>query len=387
MSDYTPELDTILDECLDDVLRGRRTIADCLAAYPDYAADLRPALQIGLLTARLKSPAMPAEHVDALEAKLRAGVRPAAVVERVPVFASFSRLAAVLAIAFLLAFGSGAGLVAASAHTVPGDTLYGIKRLWEAIILLFSPLTGQYDDLLLHMAETRLDEVERLANAGQLSPDALAWLYEATARAARAADAETAPKVLAFLKKSQRELARIQPPPDAGPVFQDVLRLLDTSDGKLHPPPGDLPPSRSGEPLPTDTPPTPTATLTPTVTPAATLSPTWTQTATPTATATHTVTPSTTPSPTASDTPTITPSPTLTPSVTPSLTPSWTPLSPPTLPPYVYAPTATPPSGGSGSIPPTAGPPTSDATQRVRETQQSVYQTQTAGPPATTPAP
>jgi hypothetical protein len=388
MSDYTPELDAILDECLDDVLHGRRTIADCLAQYPDYAADLKPALQMGLLTARLKSPAMSAERVDALEAKLRAGARPAAVVERAPVFASFSRLAAVLAIAFLLAFGSGAGLVAASANTVPGDALYGIKRLWEAIILLFSPLTGQYDDLLLHLAETRLDEVERLANAGRLTPDALAWLYEATARAARAADAETAPKVLAFLNKSRLSLARLQPPSSALPVFQDVLRILDTSDGRLHPPPDDLPPSRSGRPLPTEVPTAaPTATVTPTLTPTATLTPTVTQTATPTATATNTVTPSRTPTPTPSDTPTITPSPTLTPSITPSVTPSWTPLSPPTLPPYVYVPTATPRGGGSGNIPPTAVLPTSDATQRVRETQQSVYQTQTAGPPATTPAP
>jgi hypothetical protein len=299
-------------------------------------------------------------------------------------FVSFSRLAAVLAIAFLLAFGSGAGLVVASANTVPGDALYGIKRLWEAIILLFSPLTGQYDDLLLHLAETRLDEVERLANAGQLTPDALAWLYEATARAARAADVETAPKVLAFLNKSRLSLARIQPPPNAQPVFQDVLRLF--SGDRLNPPPDDMPPSRSGRPLPTDIA-TPTATLTSTLTPTATLTPTSTQTATPTATPTHTVTPSRTPTPTPSDTPTVTPSPTLTPSITPSLTPSWTPLSPPTLPPYVYAATATPRSGGSGNIAPTAVLPTSDATQRVRETQQSVYLTQTAGPPATTPAP
>ena len=49
-TDRTPQLDTLIDQCLDAVLSGERSIDDCLADYPDYAEDLRPALQIALLS-------------------------------------------------------------------------------------------------------------------------------------------------------------------------------------------------------------------------------------------------------------------------------------------------------------------------------------------------
>jgi hypothetical protein len=50
--------ENILDECLDAVLSGKRTIADCMALYPDHADELKSALQIALLTTRLKKPEM-----------------------------------------------------------------------------------------------------------------------------------------------------------------------------------------------------------------------------------------------------------------------------------------------------------------------------------------
>src|SRR6185436_15257988 len=87
---------------------------------------------------------------------------------------------------------------------------------------------------------------------------------------------------------------------------------------------------------------------------------------------------------TATRTPTFTPSPTYTPTLTPSPTMTWTPLPlPGTIPPITNANTAVP----TGIVPtrPPANIPTSDATERVRATQQSVYLTQTAGPATGTP--
>ncbi len=389
MIDYSPKFESILDECLDDVLRGTRTIEQCLELYPDYAADLKPALQIGILTSRLKSPEMSAASIDKLENRLREkmamNAKPKIVRGR---FAPFAKLAAMIAIVFLVALGSGAGAVAASSNAVPGDWLYGLKRLWEAIILALTPLTGQVDDLWLQMADRRLDEVEELAQRGQLNETALFDLYMAMSQAIALADTETKPNLMAYLTQAQVALISIQPPDQEKALFTDVMLLTAPTireDGSLEAPPTS-PPSRSITP-------TPTLTMTPTMTATATaienqaILPTFTATSTETLTATNTPTPrvpataTRTPSPT--NTP-VRPTATHTPSPTPTAT--WTPLPLPTLPGStpIRQPTVPPSSGGESQ--PT-NTPDLQSTVRVRETEMSVYLTQTAGPEPTEASP
>jgi hypothetical protein len=63
---------------------------------------------------------------------------------------------------------------------------------------------------------------------------------------------------------------------------------------------------------------------------------------------------------------------------------TWTPLPlPGNIPPITSADTPVPP-GVIPTLPPSNAP-TLDATERVRATQQSIYLTQTAGPPQSTP--
>jgi Domain of unknown function (DUF5667) len=388
MTDQAPEFEAILDECLRDVLRGVRTIEQCLELYPDYAADLKHALQVGILTSRLKSPEMPTASVDKLENRLRermaTNAKPKVIRGR---FAPLAKLAAMIAIVFMVGLGSGAGAVAASANAVPGDWLYGLKRLWEAIILALTPLTGQVDDLWLEMADRRLDEVETLAQRGQLNDSALFDLYTAMSQAISLADAETRPNLMTYLHKSQVALIPIQPPAQEEALFADVMLLTSPTirqDGSLEAPPVS-PPSRS----------TPTMTATATTTPTATATPienreilpTLTATSTETMTATHTSTPRVPPTATRTPTPTNTPvRPTLTPTPTPTPTATWTPLPLPTLPGStpVTQPTA-PPSSGGGQRP--TNTPDVQSTVRMRETEMSVYLTQTAGPEPTEASP
>lgn len=371
------DFDTILSECLDDVTRGRHTVAECLQRYPDHADELRPALVAGLLTSRLKKPEMASDAVSALETRLRAEMltapRRSARPRVIPL--TFSRLAAAVVIALVLAF-SGGGLVAASADDRPGDTLYIVKRLWEAIILALSPLTGQPDDLWLRLAETRLAEVVALDAEGRLTDDALRELYRAAAQTMRLADTDTQPAVIAFLARTSRTLLDIQPPPESEIVHGALLVLTVIEDGTFQPPAGDEPPAALPTPPGMTFTPTPTATLTPT------------STFTPTSTATATLTPSSTSTATVTRTPTPTRTPTVTPSATPTLTRTptpthtWTPLPLPQLPPRAGTLAATLPPVALPTLPPLTVP-DMDATARVRETQQSVYMTQTAGPPLT----
>ena len=393
MNDHSSEFEAILDECLRDVLHGIRTIEQCLELYPDYAADLKPVLQIALLTKRLKSPEMPAASVDKLENRLRermvVNAKPKVVRGR---FTPLGKLAAMIAIIFLVGLGSGAGAVAASSNAVPGDWLYGLKRLWEAIILALTPLTGQVDDLWLQMAERRLDEVEELAKRGQLTDSSLFDLYTAMAQSITLADADTRPQLISYLAEAQTALATIQPQPEDQTLYADVIGLTVPTirdDGSLEAPPAS-PPSESITATPTQT-----LTLTPTTSPTATETPieqreilptltaTETETATPTSTWTPRVPATATRTPTLTSTP-VRPTDTPTPSPTPTAT--WTPLPLPTLPGStpIVQPTAPPIPGGEHR--PT-NTPDAQATIRVRETEMSVYMTQTAGPEPTEASP
>lgn len=374
------ELNDILDACLRDVLRGHVSIEQCLSQYPQYADELKPVLQTALLAARLKMPRMSEAGVDMLEMRLRGKMAASPRSPNRTLWLPISRMAAIVAIALLAAFGSGAGAVAASANSVPGDWLYGLKRLWESIVLALSPLTGQADDLWLQMAERRLDEVDALEARGQLTEAALLDLYHAAAQAVTSADAATAPAVTAFLENMQREVNGI-----GGTDLKTDLLVITTpmmrEDGRLQQPPL-TPPSLRGDAIAS---PTFTATVTPS--PSPTNTPTMTPTETPTTTTTPTVSPTPTPRvpATATRTPTLTV--TATASVTPSATPTstWTPLPLPTLPPQTPVRQITDAPGrdpsGSSTVP------DPQATIRYRETEQSVYLTQTAGPPITEPAP
>ena len=382
-----PELEFILDACLVDILRGEQTITGCLEQYPHYAEELKPALEVAVLTARLKSPEMPSASVDALEQRLLQQAQtqyPARVIR--PQFRQWSKLAAMIGITLLCLLGAGGGTVAASANTVPGDTLYGIKRLWESIILLLTPLTGQLDDLWLRLAETRLYEAEQLALRGELSDEALIELYYAMSQSILLADAETTPQVVLYLGQARTQLAAIAAPAEISGIYNQVVNLTEARRdpaGKLQPPPAALETSV----------PTPTATLSPTAT--QTLMPSPTATAMPSVTpqpsATQPAAEALTPSPrvpaTATRTPTLTVSPTAT--FTPSMTPTqtWTPLPLPVLPtlePNDSGSGANPGNGSPGAQPTASGGTDDEGAIRFRETQQSVFLTQTAQPPPTT---
>ncbi len=373
------DFDTLLAQCLDAVISGQMTLAECLERYPDVADELKPVLQAGLLTARLKKPEMAAGAVDALEARLRSAMDapPSPPLRLIHLPPALGRLAAAALIVAVLAFGGG-GLVSASASSLPGDPLYGLKRLWEAIILALSPLTGPLDDLWLSVAEVRLDEVEALAAADRLTPEALNDLYRAVAQAVLYADAASQARALQVLAEAREDLSRAAPPPGGETVHRALLDWIapQVESGQLIPPAGIEPPQNVPPTItPTETlTPVPTATDTPTITPTETLTPVPTATDTPTATLTRTPTPSRTPTPT--------PTATYTPTPTPTATFTWTPLPLPQRTPDGSRPTLTPSLAGQPISTPIVIP-TWDATLRVRETERALQMTQTAGPPLT----
>ncbi|RMF78981.1 MAG: hypothetical protein D6737_13000 [Chloroflexi bacterium] len=398
MNDYEFRLEAMLADALDAVLYDGLSVDEALARYPQAADELRPLLQVMVMTAHLKAPEMPADRVDALESRLVAQMettrRPRSSQRRARLLrfptSRVGKLAAAIAIVFLLAFGGGGAAVQASANTVPGDTLYTVKRLWEAILLALAPLTGDEDDLWLRFAQERLEELLLLEQNGRLDVDALNDLYEASAKSIALADAETAPAVTQFAQEARASLRNLSPAPELQRLIRDVDTLLEPTvdtDGTFIAPTHQRPPSLSATVSPTTATATPSPTMTFTQTPSTTPSATATTTATPSPTDTATAGPTRTPlvPPTETDTPTPTDTATLPPSPTHAPTATLTPLPLPVRPTDVPHPTATDrprvEGGGDGDN----DVPSSNVTPRVRDTQFAVTLTRAVTPPPTDP--
>ncbi len=322
------ELPDILDICLNAVLSGQASIEDCLQQYPEYANELKAELQIALLTTRLKPPSLSQKQVAAIEARL---ISPSS---RLFVFPQISKTAAAVVLFFFLLMGGTGGTIAASANTVPGDTLYGVKRFWESIVLLIATLTNQADDVWIHLAQTRLGEAKTLAQTGKLAPEHLQELQHAIENAM--SHNGDSPELDHLLQTTYHTLS-------TDPMFIQVegSMLIIQQIQQI-------------EPLPTvEQLPPPTVeqhemviTETPTVTQTWTFTPTMTWTLTPTPTATSRIPPTPTRTPTASPTVTHTPTPVL------SSTPTRTPL--PSVTPVTLTPTMPTPQGNG--TPPTLIP-------------------------------
>ncbi len=366
-----PQLD-ILDACLETVLRREKTIADCLAHYPDDAVWLKPQLQTALLLRSLSAPGMPEDAVKTLENRVvRQFNRSMSAPRHNTSVRWVGKWAAGFMVALLIAFGGGTTTVAASANSQPGDVFYGVKRAWENVIVYLATLVGRADEVWLHLAQVRFDEMQTLAAKGNLEPDMLDEVYGAVQRAIVFADSDTTPLLVVFMMSAGSELQIIPQDTLIAAHYDRVSAILephfDPSGRLVLLDKTDMP----------DVPPVQTiaasATAEPTLTQMPTLLPSATPTETPGVFASATFDASATPTRTPTDTPTSTA--TVTASFTPTLT--WTPLPLPagtlvTATPLVVVATMTQ-SLSSPRLTPTGA-----LLYPIRPTQLAVYMTQTA---------
>ena len=171
----TGYLDEILNDCLDRIGRGE-TVRDCLNSYPLAAAELVPLLQISAATMRT------ADTIEYRpEAKQRSYYRfTQALADRNrPVqesrFARFARwwrgglakpVTATLGVMLLLS-GSAFGTVKASEGSVPGDTLYSVKKMKEDLSLMMPKSDVSLAKEHVQLASARSDEITQLVGQGR----------------------------------------------------------------------------------------------------------------------------------------------------------------------------------------------------------------------------
>jgi hypothetical protein len=373
-----PQLTQLLDIYLEEILSGTATLAEVLAQYPEASA-LKRELQTALLTARLTSdvPVLSDASMAKLEARLHAVTpaqrRPASRIIQFPVWQLANKWVAALILIILFALSAGGGTVAVAANSQPGDTLYGVKRAWEQVIVFVANIVGRADDVYLHLAKVRFEEIYTLARQDKLSPAELDDFAVTLRATIRLADDDSTPAIVVFMMTAQSNLQLMPPKPDTEISYKRVETLLQPrfdANGHLL--------LVDGLPAPASTPQPVALSATPTNEPALTNTPVPTEIVRATFTATSTATDA---PPTATSTPSRTPTATNTLPPTPTLTntPTLT-LTPLTLPGQIVTATRvlsqttnvpiipTQPATGGG------GPPAFP----VRETEAAVYATQTA---------
>ncbi|MDX2141160.1 MAG: hypothetical protein SF123_23960 [Chloroflexota bacterium] len=278
-----------------DRLNAGMSMEDCLRDFPDDASQLRPLLESGLLVRRI----LPSE-TELAAARSRSAERLEQALAQTPrrtqpVVRPFIWRMAQVAALFLLLFGV-TGLTAES--SLPGDTLYPLKRLTEGARML---LTGASFD------ERRISEIQTLLAQGRTETVQFSGVVEATG------------------ERWQVEGIPIMPPASVSDDIQVGDRVQVAGETTLE----QVVRATSIVLLDDNTLPlTPSAT--PTVTVSATQMPTATVTAT--ATASPTITPLASATRTPSSSPTITPLPSATASATTVPTLVFTPTPRPVIP-------------------------------------------------------
>jgi hypothetical protein len=371
----------LLEDCLTAIRSGQMTREECVARYPHLQAEL----QVALLLERLPTAALAAERVNRLERKLTARLQPSAPKtiplrppQRAHPLRYVGKWAAAAVFVLVFALGAGGSTVAASANSVPGEALYSIKRAWEQVILVIASIIGQADDVLLHLAQVRFEELEQLSAKGAIAGEQFEELSRTLEQTIITADATTTPAVIRFMTAAQQRWSAIKPMPAAQPQYTRTAALLQPRvdrNGKLQ--------LLTVLEAPVTPPSSPTATFTPLPSATLTLTPTQTVTFTPF----PTFTPSYTPTITRTPTPTRTPvelvqvSPTASQTPPPSPTATFTPLPLPVG--NVQNPTGVPAasgtnSGGNGSTVVATSTRVNNQPLVVRQTEAAVYATQTA---------
>ncbi|MCS6836924.1 MAG: hypothetical protein NZ750_13020 [Anaerolineae bacterium] len=214
-----------------DAERFQQALEESLT--PDDEA-LRHDLLVVEALVHLSAPVANPQAVERMSQKWRAAVQaqstPRPIVR--PRFDVWRRAAAVLAFVLLAALGSSGGVVAASSSALPDETLYGVKRAWESLVVWVASLVGRLEDTLIHLAQTRYDELTRLLALGRATPQALDDFITAYERASALGGD---PRLEDLQRAARLGLAQLPDLLRAAPRYEVLRAWLSMPDSLLEP--------------------------------------------------------------------------------------------------------------------------------------------------------
>jgi hypothetical protein len=157
------EFDNILNECIERVFRGE-PIEACLKAFPQHAAELEPLLRTAIDTHKA------AEISPRPEFRQRAGYEFQTAIrdmkpDKKSLFMRQIRWVTALSV-ILVILMAGSGTLAASADSLPDESLYGIKLFTEEVRLALTTSKTAKAELYAEFVDTRVEEIIKMADKG-----------------------------------------------------------------------------------------------------------------------------------------------------------------------------------------------------------------------------
>jgi hypothetical protein len=163
-------IEHILAKCITDIESGSSDIKTCLNRYPHHRQELEPLLK---LVGSIHQPEIPIPS-NQWKALTKAKIfEEIARQKPVPNFwQRFPPLRSVVMAAVALMLVTSGGTVYAAQSALPGETLYGIKTVWEQVRMGLTFGDESRFDYSLVLAEKRIDEIRNLGVAltDQVSP-------------------------------------------------------------------------------------------------------------------------------------------------------------------------------------------------------------------------
>ncbi len=164
--DKRPESnEEILNECLEAILRGE-PIDSCLERYPQQAQELRPLLKT-MTAARDACRIAPRPEFRArARYEYNSAVTDACTKRASRGFRWSWRWSTAIPVALAVMMVSGGGVMAASANSIPGQPLYGVKLALEQVQVNLTPNGEAKAKVYAALAERRVSEIVALSNSG-----------------------------------------------------------------------------------------------------------------------------------------------------------------------------------------------------------------------------
>jgi hypothetical protein len=166
----------ILDECLERLIQGE-SVEECLARYPEQAAELEPLLRVALMAKEASSVEPRPELKAEARHRFQSAVSDMGRQRQRRGFALRWRWRWAMAIAVvLLLFVAGGSTVAASNDSLPGDLLYPVKTRVEQVRMWFATTDTGKAKLHAQFANRRIEEIIRIIEKDK--PDKVPGLVE-----------------------------------------------------------------------------------------------------------------------------------------------------------------------------------------------------------------
>ncbi len=167
-------IEEILAKCIDEVKSGKASIADCLNHYPDMRRELEPLLRIAMSikepadirpsdTFKIRARVNLMEHIYTSRTAKRTGKLVGWTAMSHAWHAGWQKTAAIVIVVILAISTLGAGTAYAAQGSIPGDTLYMVKLSTEQVQRVLTTDDVEEVNLELKFANTRLQEIESVA--------------------------------------------------------------------------------------------------------------------------------------------------------------------------------------------------------------------------------